>query len=87
MLEQKRRREEVEYRNTHCPSCNATDIESKTYESTYEGTEEQIDYEDRYDREGRYIGHSEHRRSVPATKRSYWTGLTCTKCGNDWRKE
>jgi hypothetical protein len=86
-LEEKRRREAVEYKNTHCPVCNATEIESKTHESTYEGTEEQIEYEDRYNREGRYIGHSEHRRSVPATKRSYWTWLTCTKCGKGWSKE
>jgi ribosomal protein L44E len=86
-LQEKRKREEIEYKNTHCPVCNATDIESKTYESTYEGTEEQTEYEDRYDREGGYIGHSEHRRSVPTTKRRYWIWLTCTRCGNGWSKE
>jgi ribosomal protein L44E len=86
-LQEKLRREEIEYANTHCPVCKATDIESKTHESTYETTEAQIEREDRYDREGRYIGHSEHERWVPTTKRKYWTWLTCTKCGKGWPKE
>lgn len=86
-LDAERRRQEIQYQNTHCPVCEGTDIESKDYESTYDTTELQSEREDRYDREGRYIGHSEHQREVPTTKRRYWTWLTCNKCGKGWSKE
>jgi hypothetical protein len=86
-LEEKRRREEIEYKNAHCPVCKAKDIESKTYESTYESTKLETEREDRYDREGRYTGHSEHQREVPTTRRMYTTWLTCKKCGESWLKK
>jgi hypothetical protein len=85
--EEQRRRKEIEYRNTHCPVCGATDPHSRTDVQTYEGTEMQSDYEARYNSEGRFIGHSEHFRTVPATKREYTTWLTCKQCREVWREE
>ncbi|MEN3370231.1 MAG: hypothetical protein V7609_2374 [Verrucomicrobiota bacterium] len=87
VLASKRKREEIEYRNTHCPACNATDIESKTDVRTYETTEVESDYVLHHDSDDRYTGYSEYLRKVPATKREYTTWLTCKQCREIWREE
>jgi transcription elongation factor Elf1 len=83
-LEREQRRKEVEYRNTHCPKCNASDYKSQTSSSTYETTEVVTDHEDRYNRDDEYTGRSEHHRTVPVTKTRYSTWHTCNRCGEVW---
>jgi hypothetical protein len=80
-LEAERVRQEIQYNNTHCPACDASDYGSETFSETYESTETQTDYEYRYNSDDEYIGRSEHERSVPITTQCGRSAISVARLG------